>query len=49
MKPQMTPGWDAMEDDDPRVFLTALRNVAEARRYSGVRSKSSLILANHVI
>ena len=39
----------AMEDDDPRVFLTALRNVAEARRYSGVRSKSSLILANHVI
>jgi probable addiction module antidote protein len=36
----------AMEDDDPRVFLTALRNVAEARgmgriaQAAGVRRES---------
>lgn len=30
----------AMEDEDPRVFLTALRNVAEARGMPGYRRTS---------
>lgn len=42
----------AMEDEDPRVFLTALRNVAEARgmariaQATGVRRESPL---SHVL
>jgi len=32
----------ALEDDDPRVFLLALRNVAQARGFSEVAAKSSL-------
>jgi probable addiction module antidote protein len=32
----------ALEDDDPRVFLMALRNVAQARGFSRVAAKSTL-------
>ena len=32
----------ALEDDDPRVFLLALRNVAQARGVSNVAAKSKL-------
>ena len=33
---------DALEDDDPRVFLQALRNVAQARGIAKVAAKSKL-------
>ena len=32
----------ALEDDDPRVFLLALRNVAQARGFSRVAASSAL-------
>ncbi len=32
----------ALEDGDPRVFLLALRNVAQARGFSKVAAKSTL-------
>jgi probable addiction module antidote protein len=32
----------ALEDDDPRVFLLALRNVAQARGFSKVATRSTL-------
>jgi len=32
----------ALQDDDPRVFLLALRNVAQARGVSAVAAKSKL-------
>ena len=32
----------ALEDDDPRVFLMALRSVAQARGFSKVAAKSTL-------
>ena len=32
----------ALEEDDPRIFLTALRNVAQARGMSRVAAKSKL-------
>jgi len=32
----------ALEDDDPRVFLLALRNVAQARKLSNVVAQSTL-------
>jgi probable addiction module antidote protein len=32
----------ALEDDDPRVFLLALRNVAQARGFSRVAARSTL-------
>jgi probable addiction module antidote protein len=32
----------ALEDDDPRVFLLALRNVAQARGFAKVAAKSTL-------
>jgi DNA-binding phage protein len=32
----------ALEDDDPRVFLMAVRNVAQARKLGKIAAKSTL-------